>query len=359
MTIPSRSLRLTPKNDYTRFTGNRGEIFYDPVNNTLRVFDSQLAGGHIVATRSWVTTQLPSVQGLASVAYVNQAVAAIPEYLLKITADDSTVLAVGRDETLQVRGQGSVTTTISTDSTGIQLVISAPEVSNNNIDVNAPLGSASLVPTERAVKAYADLLFNLQTQQLLNGTLDITAASLQFNSGVAVGEFSNDPTFVDNSSSAVPTESAVRSYIDRRLGNDADGQGISPVNKIGPQYVITTGQQTLDLSAGRVTSDGDATFNADGVMLASWIASLTTTRSLNIVNLTAGRFMKIYVRNTNGSSRIVQVNASATADGLAAVNLAAGAGAVSVSQITLAATSGSAVITVWNTGSGTIVGMVN
>jgi len=189
MTIPSRSLRLTPKNDYTRFTGNRGEIFYDPVNNTLRVFDSQLAGGHIVATRSWVTTQLPSVQGLASVAYVNQAIAAIPqdpEYLLKIAADDSTVLAVGRDETLQVRGEGSITTTISTDSTGIQLLISAPEVSNNNIDVNAPLGSASLVPTERAVKAYADLLFNLQTQQLQNGTLDITAASLQLPSGVAV-----------------------------------------------------------------------------------------------------------------------------------------------------------------------------
>jgi hypothetical protein len=199
------------------------------------------------------------------------------------------------------------------------------------------------------------LVYNLENSFLYQ----LTPLSVQFQSGVAVGEFSNDATFTDNSSSAVPTESAVRSYIDRRLGNDADGQGINPVNKIGPQYVITTGQQTLDLSAGRVTSDGDATFNADGVMLASWIASLTTTRSLNIVNLTAGRFMKIYVRNTNGSSRIVQVNASATADGLAAVNLAAGAGAVSVSQITLAATSGSAVITVWNTGSGTIVGMVN
>jgi len=131
MTTPVRSIRLTPKSDYTRFTGNRGEIFYDPVNNTLRVFDSQLAGGHIVATRSWVTTQLPSVQGLASVTYVNQAIAAIPqdpEYLLKIAADDSTVLAVGRDETLQVRGTGGIATTISTDSTGIQLVISGLEI---------------------------------------------------------------------------------------------------------------------------------------------------------------------------------------------------------------------------------------
>jgi len=45
MTTPTRSIRLTPKSDYTRFTGNRGEIFYDPVNNTLRVFNSEIQGG--------------------------------------------------------------------------------------------------------------------------------------------------------------------------------------------------------------------------------------------------------------------------------------------------------------------------
>jgi plastocyanin len=45
MSKPLRSLRLSPKSDYSRFTGNRGEIFYDPVNNTLRVFDSQIQGG--------------------------------------------------------------------------------------------------------------------------------------------------------------------------------------------------------------------------------------------------------------------------------------------------------------------------
>jgi hypothetical protein len=323
------------------------------VNNTLRIFNSTTVGGEILATRTWVATQLPSIAGLATQSYVNQAVAAIPEYLLKIAADDSTVLAVGRDETLQVRGTFGITATIGTDSTGIQLVINGSELATRE--------EVDIATQGRATEEYVNAVFLNFSEDLCFGgfTYPLTASSLQFQAGVAINEISSDPTFTDNSSSAVPTESAIRSYIDRRLGNDADGQGISPVNKIGPQYVITTGQQTLDLSAGQSTSDGDATFNADGVMLASWIASLTTTRSLNIVNLTAGRFMKIYVRNTNGSSRIVQVNASATADGLAAVNLAAGAGAVSVSQITLAATSGSAVITVWNTGSGTIVGMVN
>jgi hypothetical protein len=54
MSKPLRSLRLSPKSDYARFTGNRGEIFYDPVNDTLRVFNSTTVGGEVMATRSWV-----------------------------------------------------------------------------------------------------------------------------------------------------------------------------------------------------------------------------------------------------------------------------------------------------------------
>jgi hypothetical protein len=54
MAKPLRSIRLTPKSDYARFTGSRGEIFYDPVNQTLRIFNSQIVGGEILATRTWV-----------------------------------------------------------------------------------------------------------------------------------------------------------------------------------------------------------------------------------------------------------------------------------------------------------------
>jgi hypothetical protein len=300
MAKPLRSLRLSPKSDYTRFTGVRGEIFYDPVNDTLRVFDSQTQGGEIMATRNWVLAN----------------------------SSDLTVNSLSSD-------------------------------SDINIDIN--LADSTLQRWRFGEDG--ELTFPDGSSQSTAWTGSITALSnleaLSFGRGVTVAEFSSDATFTDNSIDTVPTESAIRGYIDRRLGWDQEGQGINPVNKIGPTYVFTSGQQTIDLSSSSSTADGNATFNAEGVMLASWIASLTTTRSLNIVNLTAGRFMKIYVRNTNGSSRVVQINASATAEGLTPVNLAAGAGAVSVSQITLAATSGSAVITVWNTGSGTIVGMVN
>jgi hypothetical protein len=327
MSKPLRSIRLTPKSEYDRFTGNRGEIFYDPVNNTLRIFNSTTVGGEIMATRSWVATQLPSIQGLASVSYVNQAIAAIPqdpEYLLKITADDSTVLAVDREETLQVRGQGSVTTSISTDSTGIQLVITGPEI-----------------------------------PQLQDGTLDATLASVGFLAGVPVNEFSTDPTFTDNSPSTVPTESAIRGYIDRRLGLTHNGDVVSQLNKIGPKYLTNSEFFVLlQTSSSSIGADEDRTIDALQFSLSAYTASFTATRTLRISNLIQGRMVTVYVRNTNGSSRTINVEASDTEEDFVSVNMSRGAGQTSVTSITLAATSGTAVITVFGA-NGEICGFVN
>jgi hypothetical protein len=359
MSRPLRSLRLSPKSDYARFTGDRGEIFYDPVNNTLRVFNSQTQGGEIIATRTWVAGQLPN---LATQTYVNQAIAAIPgaaEYLLKVTADDSTVLAVDRDETLQVRGQGMVNTSISTDSTGVQLVITAPDVSDTEIDINAQFGSPTVIPTERVVKAYADLLFNLQTAQLQDGSLDTTLNSVQFNSGVAVAEFSNDLTFTDNSPFAAPTEAAVRGYIDRRLGLTHNGDAVSQIDKIGPRYLTASEFFVLlQTSSSAIGADDDRTIDADQHSLSAWTASFTATRTLSVSNLIQGRMVTVYVRNTNGSSRTINIQASATATGFAPVNMSRGAGQTSVTSITLAATTGTAVITLFGA-NGEICGMIN
>jgi hypothetical protein len=257
MAKPLRSLRLSPRTNYERFTGVRGEIFYDPVNDTLRVFDSETQGGSVLATRTWVNTastvnynNLTNKPALATVATTGSYTDLInrPETSQwKISADDSTVLTVPADESVSFRGQGMITTTVSNDSTGVQMIITAPELTQF-IDVNQALGSETLIPSEFAAKGYADLLFNLQTAQLQNGTLDTTLNSVQFNSGVPIAEFSNDITFVDNSTSAVPTESAIRGYIDRRLGFNADGDPVQPVNKIGPNYL------TAGVLSGQVVS---------------------------------------------------------------------------------------------------------
>jgi len=103
---------------------------------------------------------------------------------------------------------------------------------------------------------------------------------------------------------------------------------------------------------------------ADQISLASWIAGFTgITRTLQIGSLTAGRKVQVYIRNIGGTITQINVTASTTTVGFSAVNLAGNfvganaAGQISATSVTLAATSGTAVITVWNA-NGNIVGMV-
>ena len=57
MTIVNRSVRLTAysANSLNINTHNNGEIFFDDVENTLRIYDGRVRGGTILANRPWVT----------------------------------------------------------------------------------------------------------------------------------------------------------------------------------------------------------------------------------------------------------------------------------------------------------------
>ena len=109
-----------------------------------------------------------------------------------------------------------------------------------------------------------------------------------------------------------------------------------------------------------IASGNQYNFDADTTTIASWISSFSATANLVISNLTVGRMVTVYVRNTNGTGRTLNVTASATTGGHVAVNMAGttanAAGAASGTSVALVATSGTAVITVWNAG-GSIVGM--
>ena len=68
MTTSIRSLRLIAF-DATRLntlSSERGEIFFDQTNGTLRFFDTRTSDGQLIATRAWVTSNpsgLPSQTG--------------------------------------------------------------------------------------------------------------------------------------------------------------------------------------------------------------------------------------------------------------------------------------------------------
>jgi hypothetical protein len=77
--------------------------------------------------------------------------------------------------------------------------------------------------------------------------------------------------------------------------------------------------------------------------------------TLQISNLTQGRFMYIFIQNTNASARIITLTASTTTSGYAAPNFTSvGNGLASTNTVSLAATTGCCVFYVTNV-LGTIV----
>ena len=93
---------------------------------------------------------------------------------------------------------------------------------------------------------------------------------LGFKRGVVITEFSTDTAMTDNAADTVPTELAVRGYVNRRLGYDVNGNAVA--NKLGPGVLAPNGAvpMTDDLNAagntitnlGTPTSDSDAATKA-------------------------------------------------------------------------------------------------
>jgi hypothetical protein len=105
-------------------------------------------------------------------------------------------------------------------------------------------------------------------------------------------------------------------------------------------------------------TDADATVDASTVEYFAYLQNSGTSRTINISNLTAGRKITLYLRNTNAATKVINIAASTTAASFASVNLSKGdAGGASTTAVTLAVTSGTATVTVFNA-NGNIVGSI-
>ena len=107
------------------------------------------------------------------------------------------------------------------------------------------------------------------------------------------------------------------------------------------------------------TADADATIDASTTTFYSYIQSASATaRTINISNLTSGKMITLYLRNTFGTAKIINI-AAGIATTYSAVNMSKGdAGGTSASAVTLVATSGTAIITLFNAG-GVIGGSID
>ena len=99
---------------------------------------------------------------------------------------------------------------------------------------------------------------------------------LGFKRGVVVTEFSTDTAMTDNASDSVPTEGAVRGYVNRRLGYDVNGNPVS--NKLGPGVLAPNGAvpMTDDLNAaGNTITNLKSPTSASDVATKAYVDSST------------------------------------------------------------------------------------
>ena len=83
-------------------------------------------------------------------------------------------------------------------------------------------------------------------------------SGLQFQRGVLVTDFSSDTKMTENASDIVPVQSAIRSFIDYRLGIDYGGTPVPNYQLIGPGYMALNGALAM---SGQMNLGGNGIIN--------------------------------------------------------------------------------------------------
>ena len=162
----------------------------------------------------------------------------------QITTKISTTRATGHDF-LDI-GTGGYTTT---NYPG--LIYGAPAIApkDSNQVVEETVGRVFYVTTDQNGIFRVGKFFTVD-----QGTGTVTFAAsialsnldgLGFKRGVTVSEFSTDATMSQNASDIVPVQSAIRSYIDNRLGLSQSGSVISTSVVIGPGFLALDGKLAM------------------------------------------------------------------------------------------------------------------
>ena len=117
---------------------------------------------------------------------------------------------------------------------------------------------------------------------------------LGFKSGVVVSEFSTDSTMTNNAPEIVPVQSAVRGYIDKRLGLDHGGAPVAVNNLIGPGFIPLNGTLAMTgnlvMADNRITNLGTPAANSDAatkVYVDTSVGSINALNKLTDANITS------------------------------------------------------------------------
>jgi hypothetical protein len=310
------------------FTGVLAEVTVDTTNNTLRVHDGSTKGGHeLVGVSVGQTITNKTFVGVTTADILNVTDKIIGN--LEGNADSSTILQNSRNFSIS----GDVLTGISESFNGSQ-----------NVNLSVALSNSFNANTAGIITSTGGFVGNL-TGTATTATTATVAQGLTGTPNIEVGIVTATTFFGDLTGTATTATTATV----------AQGLTGTPDIIVG---VITATTYSVSGNSSTVNQTPVA-IDASQVQYHSRIASFTANTTVQVSNLTSGRWVQIYIRNTNASARTITVQASTTTTGFANVNLAVSttAGSASAVSFSLAATSGTAVIWVANI-NGNIVGSV-
>lgn len=284
--------------------------------------------------------------------------------LITLTSNNDPTLTITSTGTGSINNLSIGTTTAAT---GRFTTLQTVDVSTAAYDLTVASNSSTALTTDRTLTV--DVVNNDRTIKLA-GNIDI-AASFSTSGANALTLTTTSSTNVTlPTTGTLATLAGSESLTNKKLGSlttngivtTSSGDGtLSVTSTTGSGNVVLSTNPTItspSLGTGTSASDGNIVVDAAVDNLFYWSASFTAARTLQISNLTDGRYVEVYVRNTNASARAITVQASTTTSGYANVNLALGAGAASNTSVTLALTSGTAIIRVFNAGGNLVGGVI-
>lgn len=150
---------------------------------------------------------------------------------------------------------------------------------------------------------------------------------LGFKRGVVVSEFSTDSTFTDNSTDQVPVQSAIRAYIDSRLGLTHGGSVTPSTSLIGPGFLPLDGslsmKSALNMNSQSVTglplnpsnnSDAVSKFYVDKLTgFVNAVEKLTNTvisdpTNGSTLSYDSDAYKQVQVTGATGTGAVVTIN---------------------------------------------------
>jgi hypothetical protein len=123
---------------------------------------------------------------------------------------------------------------------------------------------------------------------------------LGFKNGITVTSFTNDATFSNPSSTAIPTQAAISNFIDYRLGLTAGGSQVSATSLLGPGFLPLNGAQAM---TGNLNMNG------------SNIINLTMPAIANPTDVTNKNYVDVKVASKDSLSKLSDVVLSSLANG--------------------------------------------